>query len=380
MIILTRTVRFSVNPPPAPRPAPGTGPGRQPETPPPRSPQPDPNGFAAIPSMRGLGRHYELVVKVRGEINPATGYLINIKEIDHAVRAAAIPLIAHACLAHPEADPIGLMPGIYSAVAGALPHQTLSVRFCLSPYYSVEMQAPAPQTIPAQAATVLLRQRFDFAASHRLHIPGLSQAQNQALFGKCNNPSGHGHNYQFEPCVEVRLPGPASTSTPAAADQGVFSLQDLERLAYQTIIDRYDHKNLTIDLPEFQPDKAGVNASVEHIARTFYERLAPAIAEARAAAPASAISLSGNRPHQFHVPGLMAARAAVSSGVCSCHGFAPGGLPQSGLTGPQKFVRWLTSQLWLLCGFSCRHEVKERRFVCARNVGIFSSPPPSPEA
>ena len=84
--------------------------------------------------MRGLGRHYELAVRVRGEIDPTTGYLINIKEIDHAVRAAAIPLITEACHAHPDTDPALLMPGILAAVGKALPHETLSVRFGLSPY------------------------------------------------------------------------------------------------------------------------------------------------------------------------------------------------------------------------------------------------------
>jgi 6-pyruvoyltetrahydropterin/6-carboxytetrahydropterin synthase len=232
--------------------------------------------------MRGLGRHYELLVRVRGEIDPTTGYLINIKEIDHAVRAAALPLIAGACRTRPETDPALLMPGIFAAVAAALPQEILSVRFCLSPYYSVEMQAPPTPAPPASDAAarpaVLLRQRFDFAASHRLHVPALSEAQNQALFGKCNNPSGHGHNYQFEPCVEVRLPDPAEP--PSQPGPPIFSLQDLERLAQQVLIDRYDHKNLSTDVPEFGPGGSGVNPSVEHIARTFYERLAPAIAAA----------------------------------------------------------------------------------------------------
>jgi 6-pyruvoyltetrahydropterin/6-carboxytetrahydropterin synthase len=221
--------------------------------------------------MRGLGRHYELVVRVRGEVDATTGYLVNIKEIDQAVRAAAVPLITEACRTRPETDPAALMPGVFGAVRGALRPETVAVRLCLSPYYSVEMEAAG-----AGNGVVLLRQRFDFAASHRLHVPALSEGENRALFGKCNNPSGHGHNYQFEPCVEVR----AGAGSGGAGGNRGFGLQELEAVAQRVLIERYDHKNLSADLPEFRTGEAGVNASVEQIARVFYERLAPAIGEA----------------------------------------------------------------------------------------------------
>jgi 6-pyruvoyltetrahydropterin/6-carboxytetrahydropterin synthase len=120
-------------------------------------------------------------------------------------------------------------------------------------------------------SVALLRQQFEFAASHRLHIASLSEAQNRELFGKCNNPRGHGHNYRVEPCVEVEVPtrGPAK-----------FGLRELESLTAELIINRYDHKHLNEDTVEFGP--SGLNPSVENIAKVCFDHLAPAVSRAGA--------------------------------------------------------------------------------------------------
>jgi len=138
-----------------------------------------------------------------------------------------------------------------------------AVTWRLSPYYSVAMDA-------ADTSTALLRQKFDFAAAHRLHNPSLSEVENRQLFGKCNLPSGHGHNYQVEPCVAVEVGGACR-----------FGLVQLEEITGRVIIERFDHKHLNLDCPEFaQP--GGVNPTVENIARVCYELLAPHIRDAGA--------------------------------------------------------------------------------------------------
>ena len=240
---LTRTVRFAVNPPQV-REGPWlTG----------------PNGYAGTPSMRGLGRHYEIAVTCSGPIDTSTGYLINIKTIDQAVRCAAVPVITRASDERAEIAPEELLPELVRALEPELPRILRVVRLSMSPYYCVEMSV-------ADRSRALLRQKFDFAASHRLHVASLTDAQNRELFGKCNNPGGHGHNYHFEPCVEVPL-GPGRRP---------FTLDQLERICEREIIARFDHKNLNCDTEEFGPE-SGVNPSVEEIARVFFERLAPAI-------------------------------------------------------------------------------------------------------
>ena len=122
--------------------------------------------------------------------------------------------------------------------------------------------------------TALMRQKFDIAAAHRLHVPSLSDEENRALFGKCNNPRGHGHNYQFEPVIEL----PISDGVPA------LTLAQLERLAQLAIVDRFDHTHLNLDTPDFAAD-SGVNPSVENIARVFFDHLRRAIEGHAAALP-----------------------------------------------------------------------------------------------
>ena len=221
------------------------------------------NGYAGVPAMRGLGRHYEMTVTCRGEVDPATGYFMDIKMIDRAVRTAAIPTIARACDQRPESEPgavmADFMPGLDAALGGSL----ASVRWMLTPYYGIEMSKADPNT-------ALLRQRFEFAASHRLHVPAMSDEANRAMFGKCNHPSGHGHNYVVEPCVRVRLGGSRD-----------FSLADLEPIVAAVVIDRLDHKHLNLDLQEFDCSRAGgMNPSVENIAAVCHRWLEPAIRDA----------------------------------------------------------------------------------------------------
>ena len=84
--------------------------------------------------------------------------------------------------------------------------------------------------------------RYEFAASHRLHSVELSEAQNRELYGKCNNPYGHGHNY----VVEVSVRGPVETVTGRAVDPAV-----LDELVRAQVIRPFDHHNLNAEVAEF---------------------------------------------------------------------------------------------------------------------------------
>jgi 6-pyruvoyltetrahydropterin/6-carboxytetrahydropterin synthase len=238
MLRLSRTVRFSVN-----------------NT---RESGPATNTFAAYPTMVGLGRHYEIAVVCEGDADPVTGYFVNIKEIDQAVRSAALPAIEHACRENPDSEAGVVLAGLMGGLSAALGGRVRSARWWLSPYYSVEVEMAALQK-------AVLRQQFEFAAAHRLHVPSLSDAENREVFGKCNNPTGHGHNYRVEPAVEVDL----GAARP-------FTLVDLERATQDTIIRRLDHTHLNKDTIEFR-DGSGLNPSVENIAKVCFELLAPAI-------------------------------------------------------------------------------------------------------
>jgi 6-pyruvoyltetrahydropterin/6-carboxytetrahydropterin synthase len=84
-----------------------------------------------------------------------------------------------------------------------------------------------------------LNRRYHFSASHRLHTEAYDAAQNYAVFGKCNNPHGHGHNYT----VQVTLSGQVDPSTGM-----VCNLAELDAFAQTNLLARFDHMNLnTLD-------------------------------------------------------------------------------------------------------------------------------------
>lgn len=90
---------------------------------------------------------------------------------------------------------------------------------------------------------VELSRRYALAASHRLHSPHLDEAENQRIYGKCNNPYGHGHNY----VVEVTVTGPVDPATGMIAN-----LADLDGYVAQEIIEPFDHTYLNKDVEVFR--------------------------------------------------------------------------------------------------------------------------------
>jgi len=85
--------------------------------------------------------------------------------------------------------------------------------------------------------------RYGFAASHRLDTPRLTPEENRRLYGKCNNPFGHGHNY----VVEVSARGPLDPRTGRAVD-----LDALDELVRRQVLAPFDHRNLNEDVNSFQ--------------------------------------------------------------------------------------------------------------------------------
>jgi len=81
----------------------------------------------------------------------------------------------------------------------------------------------------------ILHRRYRFSASHRLHSDAFSAEQNREVYGKCNNPHGHGHNYIVEVAVSGQVDAPTGM---------VCNLADLDGFAQKEILDRFDHQNL----------------------------------------------------------------------------------------------------------------------------------------
>jgi 6-pyruvoyltetrahydropterin/6-carboxytetrahydropterin synthase len=108
--------------------------------------------------------------------------------------------------------------------------------------------------------TVTVTRRVHFNAAHRLHSPQLSEAENQRVFGPCNNPNSHGHNYELDVSVE----GDVDPVTGYVVDLGI-----VKRIAEESVVAALDHKNLNLDVPEFRD----LNPTAENIAIVIWRKL-----------------------------------------------------------------------------------------------------------
>lgn len=108
--------------------------------------------------------------------------------------------------------------------------------------------------------------KFHFNAAHRLHNPAWTDTRNQQVFGKCNNPNFHGHNYE----LIVKITGSVNEDTGYVMD-----IAQLKTLVETEILCRFDHKNLNADTEEFKD----LNPTAENIAGVIYRLLKPEIDE-----------------------------------------------------------------------------------------------------
>jgi len=108
--------------------------------------------------------------------------------------------------------------------------------------------------------TVVFGRRYRFAASHRLHSASLNEEENRRLYGKCNNPHGHGHNY----VVEVSVSGEVDPATGM-----IVNLVDLDNFVQRELIEPFDHKSLNEDVPAF----TSTVPTTENLCREIYQRL-----------------------------------------------------------------------------------------------------------
>lgn len=107
---------------------------------------------------------------------------------------------------------------------------------------------------------VYLTRKVEFSASHHYHNPDLSAAENQRIFGKCNNPNGHGHNYT----LEVTVKGSVDSQTGFVVD-----LKQLKEIMNREVVDALDHRYLNKEVPEF----AVQIPTTENIAIAVWKRL-----------------------------------------------------------------------------------------------------------
>ncbi len=115
---------------------------------------------------------------------------------------------------------------------------------------------------------VYITRKIEFSASHLYHNPSFSAEENRRIFGKCNNPHGHGHNY----ILEVTVAG-----EPDARTGMVLDLKELKEILQREITDRMDHRFLNYEVPEL----AGQIPTCENIATVIWRLLVPEIRQGK---------------------------------------------------------------------------------------------------
>ena len=243
MIHLTREVRFNLVP----------GGGQRPLT----------NSWGGWPSATVISPSLVMRCELSGDLEPDSGYLCNIKLIDDAIRDR---VIRYCCDQNPTMTAEQIVRFGMHQLANVFPAncQMERLQLCVTPTLEYTIHRKDDPMIQ-------LTQQFEFSASHRLHNPRLTDEENQRVFGKCNNPHGHGHNYVLMVTVEGN----------PDEEESLIPLEEFEVSVKREVIDLLDHKHLNVEVAAFR-DR---NPSVENIAMviwTMLEASLPKLGEGKA--------------------------------------------------------------------------------------------------
>jgi 6-pyruvoyltetrahydropterin/6-carboxytetrahydropterin synthase len=200
---------------------------------------------------------FELGVELEGAVDPSTGLIVNVSDIDEKVRDCAVPVFAERIrAAYRAASHIGYydLTEMLKSAWGKLSDKFGTAVLCRmslkpNPFRTLAIDKP-------EGAMVYYSEKFEFAAAHKLWNEHFSEKQNIEVFGKCANAAGHGHNY----VVEVTVKSPAGQALRSS---------DFEKVVHQELIKAVDHKNLNEDVPEFRQ----TNPTVENIAVFAWNKL-----------------------------------------------------------------------------------------------------------
>lgn len=220
--------------------------------------------FGQWASPYNHGHNYVLYAECAGDVDPRTSMVVNIKRIDDVLDACVVEPLDGRSL-NDEIAPFSHTPPSLENLLlhlvgrlGGLPPEVRLTRLRLDETENLYAEWHAPQTQDKPLMT--LTRSYEFAASHRLHDPSASKEENEAVFGKCNNPNGHGHNYM----LEVSVSGEPDPRTGMLVDIG-----SLDAVVHAEVVDRYDHKHLNEDVSEF----ADKMTTTEVLAQEIWRRL-----------------------------------------------------------------------------------------------------------
>jgi len=210
------------------------------------------------------GHNFVLWVSARGEVNESDGMVVNIKWIDDVLQQRVVAKFDQKSINDQIPEFAERSPSLenllkyFRSTLHELPGNVV-----LS-HLKLEETPLLYGEWTLETDMITLTRTYEFAASHRLHVSALAPEENVRLFGKCNNENGHGHNYVLEVTVSGEISEPSGM---------LVDLGELDQTVHREVVDRYDHKNLDLDIPEFE----GKNTTSEVVGLMIFDRLQFAI-------------------------------------------------------------------------------------------------------
>lgn len=205
------------------------------------------------------GHDYLLAVTIRGEVDGTTGMVENLDTTKEVIRREV--------LAHLDGVLVNEAIGFFREMAPTLENMTRHVWDRLHRHYGDSLLRVTLDESPDRRARLdsgggkmYLTRGYHFCAAHRLNRPELSDEENREIFGRCNNKNGHGHNYRVEVTLAGEVDGESGT---------LCRVGDLDDAVKAKVIEYLDHRNLNVDVAEFQE----LNPTAENIARVIWYRL-----------------------------------------------------------------------------------------------------------
>lgn len=219
--------------------------------------------FGPEASLWGHGHNFLWLLTLSGPIDFASGMIVNIKDLDAAM-ASVVTAVDHRFLNEEFAPLAGSQP-TPEQLAIALWNQFLSALEC---WPAVRMECSRLEIQGDLAAeftggtTVYVTRSYSFSAAHRLHSPQLDETENLRLYGKCNNPHGHGHDYRLDVTIEG-IPDPVTGF--------VIDPRRLDQIVEQEILAVWDHRHLNEEVVPF----ADLVPTSENVVQVAWQQLFP---------------------------------------------------------------------------------------------------------
>lgn len=216
--------------------------------------------FGQWASPYNHGHNYVLWVSVEGDVNPADGMVVNIKDVDAVLQREVVAVFDQKSI-NDEVPPFGQIVPSTENLTRHIQHRLTDLpKGAALTKLRLEETSTLWCELETETDMLTITRTYEFAASHRLHVEEFSAEQNREAFGKCNNAAGHGHNYGLEVTV---------TGDPDPVTGFIVDIGRLDSVVNQEVVDRYDHKNLNCDVPEL----AGKNPTSEVVAIAIFDRL-----------------------------------------------------------------------------------------------------------